>query len=204
MEIETERLLLRNYKMMDIVDYLKLVKQEKVANRAGFDVINDDSAGLKALKRETQDPYKFAIVDKVHNRVVGEIGLESLSLDVLNLYGLNKSDRVKEICCCLSEDYWNQGVMTEAMSALVKVAFEKMDLDYIVGACYSKNKSSKMVQIKCGLIPYKTHKNYIWKETGETCKAILSKISKEQYKHINWYKNLKVTISDDNQREGEF
>ena len=180
MRIETERLLLRNYKMSDLCDFYNLMNQENVANRAGFYVVSDAKDAVNKLKFDVDNPLCFAIVDKQTDRVIGDIALVDMSLDTMNTYGIDKNSKVKEVQCCLSESFWGNGLMTEAMSAIVKVGIEELCLDAIVGACYSKNKASEKVQIKCGLIPYKTDRNYVWRETGETCKAILSKITKEQ------------------------
>ena len=197
MRIETDRLILRNYKMLDFVDYVQLMTQEKVANRAGFHLKTNDRL-LIELKDETENELKFAIVLKETEKVIGEIGFNSLNTKTKELYGINKNEIVREVEFCLSEKYWDKGYMTEALEALVKVGFEKLSLDTIVGARYSKNSASKKVQIKCGLIPYKTHPNYVWRETGETCKVMLAKMTKEQYKHIEKYKKLNIKVFDEN------
>jgi len=197
MRIETDRLILRNYKMTDLQAYIKLMTQEKVANRAGFNLKSNERL-LRELKGETENDFKFAIVLKETGVVIGEIGFNWLTTTTReSLFEISKDENVREIEFCLSEECWGQGYMTEALEALVKVGFEKLSLDTIVGASFSKNFASKKVQIKCGLIPYKTDKNYVWRETGESCKAVLLKITKEQYKHIERYKKLKINVSDE-------
>ena len=183
MLIKTERLILRNYQPADLHDYFKLMTQEKVANRAGFSIKSFDKLS-EILKDECRNNLKFAIVLKETNQLVGEIGLAGLDLNSREIYDISYDEYVKEIECCLLEEFWGQNIMTEAMQALVKVGIEMLELDAIVGASYTKNFASKKVQLKCGLMPYKTDKDYIWRETGETCKVILAKITKEQYKHI--------------------
>ena len=200
MRIETDRLILRNYKMLDIIDYIKLMTQEKVAFRAGFDIKSNEKL-VQELKDECLNELKFAIEVKGSNGVIGEVGLNSLSLKTMEEFGVKKDERVMEVEFCLSEEYWNNGYMTEAMMALVKLGFEELSLDTIVGASYTKNLASKKVQIKCGLIPFKTNKNYLWRETGETCKVVLSKMTKEQYEHIKSYKKLKIKVIKDNKKQ---
>ena len=197
MKIETERLMLRNYKMSDMDDYVHLMQQEKVANHAGFFVKDDNYRLTIQLKDEVENPLKFAIILKDSNQFVGEIGLNSMGMHTRKLYGLHDDEYSREVEFCLSEEFWGKQIMSESLSALIKISFEHLGLDSIVGASYSKNLASKKVQLKCGLIPYKTDKNYVWRETGETCKVFLSKIMKEQYKHIGWYKDLKINIIDE-------
>ena len=194
MRIETDRLILRNYKMLDLMDYIHLMTQEKIANRAGFNIKSNERL-VQNLKEETGNEMKFAIVLKGTDSVIGEIGLNGLSIMTKKLYGIGKNEIVREVEFCLSEEYWGKGYMTEALEALIKVGFEEFSLDTIVGASFSRNLASKKVQIKCGLIPFKMDPTHVWRETGETCKVILSKMTKEQYGHIDRYKkmNLKIT-----------
>jgi RimJ/RimL family protein N-acetyltransferase len=196
MRIETNRLLLRNYKMKDLKDYIHLMSQEKVINRAGFRFKNNEEL-LKDLKYECENELKFAIVSKETEKVIGEVGLVGISRQDREMFGVKPGELVREVQFCLSEEYWGKGYMSEAVMAIVKMAFEELDLDTILGACFSKNVASKKVQIKCGLIPYKTNALYVWKETGETCKVILSKITKEQYKHIDSYKKLDIKVIEE-------
>ena len=203
MRIETARLILRNYKMQDFVDYVHLMTQTKVANRAGFNLKTNDRL-LTELKDETENELKFAIVLKETDKVIGEIGFNSLSINTKKLYSVEKNENVREVEFCLSEGYWSKGYMSEALEAMVKVGFEKLSLDMIVGARFSKNEASKKVQLKCGLIPYKTDPYHVWKETGETCKVMLAKITKEQYKHIEKYKKLNIKVFDENLNTEKF
>lgn len=196
MKIETKNLILRNYKLTDLQDYSKLVRQKKVADRAGFNVVVDDGVALSKLKYYKDQPFHFAIELKDTGKVVGEIGLNDLSIHTISTYGLNYRDKVKEVEYSLSEESWGKGILSEALPAVVKFGMENIQLDYLVGACYLPNGASKKVMIKAGLIPYKMDKNYTWKETGENCKVVMAKISKEQYKHIRWYKDLNITISE--------
>ena len=200
MRIETERLILRNYKMLDLVDYIKLMTQEKVAFRAGFDIKSNERLVCE-LKDECENELKFAIIERGGDKVIGEVGLHDLSLKIREMFGIEKEENVREVEFCLSEECWNKGYMTEALMALIKVGFEELQLDSIVGACYTKNVTSKKVQIKCGLIPYKTKQNYVWRETGETCKVVLTKITKDQFKHIDGYKKLNIKVVKDNKKQ---
>ena len=202
MRIETERLLLRNYRMTDLQAYIKLMTQEKVANHAGFFIKSTDRL-LYNLKDECDNDLKFAIVLKDSDKVIGEIGLTGLSTKYKKLYEIGKEEASREVEFCLSEEYWGKGYMTEALKALVKVGFEELLLDSIVAARFSKNEASKKVQIKCGLIPFKTDKNYVWMETGESCKVVFSKMTKKQYKHIDAYKKLSIKVTEDSSRKNK-
>lgn len=200
MRIETDRLILRNYKMLDLMDYIHLMTQEKIANRAGFNIKSNEGL-VQNLKEETGNEMKFAIVLKGTDSVIGEIGLNGLSIMTKKMYGIGKNEIVREVEFCLSEEYWGKGYMTEALEALIKVGFEEFSLDTIVGASFSRNLASKKVQIKCGLIPFKMDPTHVWRETGETCKVILSKMTKEQYRHIDRYKKLNLKMTDYNRTD---
>ena len=56
----------------------------------------------------------------------------------------------KEIGYSLSEDFWGQGIMTEAAKAIMKYGFEELGLE-IIGICTGEiNKRSQRVIEKCG------------------------------------------------------
>ena len=102
MLITTERLILRNYQSTDLHDYLKLMTQEKVANRAGFSIKPFDRLAA-ILQDECRNNLKFAIVLKETNQVIGEIGLAGLDVGSREIYNISYDEYVKEIECCLLE-----------------------------------------------------------------------------------------------------
>lgn len=51
----------------------------------------------------------------------------------------------------LKKDFWGQGLMTEALQALIKFCFETMPIKRITGDCETKNLASRRVMEKVGM-----------------------------------------------------
>jgi ribosomal-protein-alanine N-acetyltransferase len=68
--------------------------------------------------------------------------------------GVTRSDpvfrRAAEIGYYLAEDYWGQGIMAEAVSRMVRLAFERFDIARISAEVYGENKASMRVLEKAG------------------------------------------------------
>jgi len=52
----------------------------------------------------------------------------------------------------LNRNYWGRGIMTEALAALLKFAFEKLKLNRVESCHYPGNEGSGRVMQKCGMI----------------------------------------------------
>lgn len=98
-------------------------------------------------------PNLFLAIE-VHGEAVGGIGIHP------------KSDvrcRSAEIGYWLSEPSWGQGIVTDAVSALLTVAFERYDIVRLQAGIFSPNTASMRVLEKCGFTREAVHKNAIWK-----------------------------------------
>lgn len=81
----------------------------------------------------------FAIV--LQNQAVGAIGFEFQG-DIFR--------RAAEIGYWLGEDYWGQGIMTEAVKAVTEYAFRNFDLCRIYAGVFATNPASVHVLEKAG------------------------------------------------------
>jgi len=126
MVIETNRLILRNYRIDDLEDYYEYVSQKNVGPRCGWPPYTDINKAKERLEIEIPKPLQFAIVLKSNNKVIGSI--ELMEPDE-NTKDKNSS---KEIGCLLNENYWSGGLMTEAIKVVVKYGMENLNLDEIV------------------------------------------------------------------------
>ena len=96
----------------------------------------------------------FFLAIDVHGEAVGGIGIHP------------KSDvrcRSAEIGYWLSESLWGQGIVTDAVSSLVPVAFDRYDIVRLQAGIFSNNPASMRVLEKCGFIREAVHKKAIWK-----------------------------------------
>ena len=71
--------------------------------------------------------------------------------------------RTAEIGYWLAEPFWGRGIVTDAVRALVPVAFEQTDIVRIQAGIFSNNPASMRVLEKCGFVREAVHRNAITK-----------------------------------------
>lgn len=143
MILETKRLILRNICMNDANDIFEYSKSPNVGPKAGWKPHENIQETKEIIKSVFIDePYVFGIIIKETNKLIGSLGLIKDP----------KRDNPKclMIGYSLSEDYWNNGYMTEAVNKLVEYGFEQLHLDLISAYCYPNNFASKSVLRKTG------------------------------------------------------
>lgn len=177
--IETERLILRNYKETDLEDYWEYVSMESVGPRAGWPAYTDKSKAKERLKIEAQKETQFAIVLKSENKVIGSIELMDCKKDRYS--NLNIEDGATEIGYILSEKYWGLGIMTEALKAVMRFAFEDLNVDAIYIGHAKANIGSGKAQDKCGFKIIGEVPNYRTWIDGTNTSLIERKMTKEEY-----------------------
>ncbi|MFA5266719.1 MAG: GNAT family protein [Methanoregula sp.] len=91
---------------------------------------------------------------EVQGEAVGGIGIHPLD-DVHR--------RTAEIGYWLAEPFWEKGIVTDAVRALVPVAFGQTDIVRIQAGVFSHNPASMRVLEKCGFVREAVHKNSITK-----------------------------------------
>ncbi len=98
-------------------------------------------------------PDLFLAIE-VDGEAVGGIGIHVLN-DVKH--------RSAEIGYWLSESLWGKGIVTDAVRALVPVAFDRYDIVRIQAGIFSNNPASMRVLEKCGFVREAVHKDAIFK-----------------------------------------
>lgn len=71
--------------------------------------------------------------------------------------------RTAEIGYWLAEPYWGRGIVTDAVRAIVPVAFDRYDIARIQAGIFSNNPASMRVLEKCGFIREAVHKDAVTK-----------------------------------------
>ena len=103
MQLETERLILRNYLMSDLEDYWEYLKMDSVGPRAGWPAYTDKEKARERLLYETTNKNQFALVLKSENKVIGSV--ELMDCTEGRYSNLEIEEGAKEIGCILSEKY---------------------------------------------------------------------------------------------------
>lgn len=151
--IETNRLILREWKQEDLDDLFEYASVPGVGERAGWHHHEDKTVSQKILNHFIDGKKTFAIVYKENNKVIGSLGVEFYALEDKLSEFFNYKGR--SIGYVLSKDYWGQGIMPEAVKAVTHYLFNVLDYDFLLCGYYDFNEQSKRVQEKCGFVPYR-------------------------------------------------
>ena len=144
--IRTKRLTLRAAKMSDAEDLYEYSRDPAVAKHVLWDAhtsIHQTRAYIRYLIRQYKNgqPSSFVISITETGKVVGTIGF----------MWIQQENRSAELGYSLSRAYWNQGIMTEALTALLDFGFLKLNLNRIEAQHESDNPASGRVMAKAGM-----------------------------------------------------
>ena len=147
--IETSRLLLRSWQESDLNDFYEYASVDGVGEMAGWKHHETIAETKNILHSFILNKNVFALELKSNKKVIGSLGLH---------YSWANSDerytnlKVKEIGYVLSKDYWGQGLMPEAVNAIINYGFSMLELDALTIGHFIENNQSKRVIEKNGFI----------------------------------------------------
>lgn len=154
--LESDRLLLRPWKISDLDDLHEIMSNKEVASLAGFNVKNGKEDTLNILKQFIIDSSDslWAIELKNINKAIGWVELHKY------LEGEDRNS--KEIGCVLSQKYWGKGLMPEAIKEVIYYGFNEEKLESIICSHFVHNNQSKRVIEKCSFKYDKKHGDKIY------------------------------------------
>lgn len=140
--LETERLQLTMFTMEDADGLYAYAKNPNVGPHAGWSPHKDVEESKEIIQNLFLPNETWAIRLKDSGKLIGSIALEK------DKYRPEANS--KEMGYSLAEEYWHQGIMTEAAREVLRFAFEELGLDQ-VGICTGEsNLRSQGVINKCG------------------------------------------------------
>ena len=111
--------------------------------------------GLAVCVTQAASPLILPCYVYYCNKVIGSLGVEEYSQE--NYPELNALHG-REIGYVLSKAYWGQGLMPEAVKAVINWLFSEEKLDFIIVGHFDRNAQSRRVIEKCGFQYIKTTK----------------------------------------------
>ena len=145
--LETDRLILREWNEADLADLFEYAKVDGVGQMAGWNPHTSIQESKTILEMFIKGKKTFALELKENHKVIGSLGLETLSLSLSDEY---ENLVGREIGYVLSKDYWGKGLMPEAVNRVIKFCFEKENYDYLMCSHSVINSQSKRVIEKSG------------------------------------------------------
>lgn len=156
--LATNRLILRAPTLNDLSDIVNHINNPKIADATAtiphpYKQENAVSwVKMAAEGFEKKELYIFGIQHQKVGELIGGIGLH-----------LNPTHHQAELGYWLSEIYWNQGMMTEAMASVINFGFEKLNLHKIYAIHFTKNPASGRTMIKNGMIQEGLRRDHVLK-----------------------------------------
>ena len=152
-EIETPRLLLRAWKQEDLADFYEYARVDGVGQMAGWMPHKSMDESKAILEKFIEHKKTFAIVSKADGKTIGSVGVELYHMEEELSEFFDYKGR--EIGFVLSKAYWGQGLMTEAVKAVVAYCFDQLNYDFLLCGRFNSNTRSMRVQQKVGFVPYR-------------------------------------------------
>ena len=142
--LETKRLILRNWKSEDKDSLYELAKDHEIGPRCGWLPHKDVNESLNIICNVfDENTYAIVLIDT--NQIIGCISL--MFKDKANLSILEDET---ELGYWIGRPYWNQGYVSEAAKTLIRYGFESLHLSKIWCLNFSDNLASARVKEKLG------------------------------------------------------
>ena len=142
--IESDRLILRDYKETDLTDMHRLWSDEKTMYYLDDILcksINDSEKYLK-IGIASSDGHYFCICEKGTGKYMGSIGYTITDTTPLG--------KIVHLGSMLLPEYHRQGYSAEAAKKVIEFAFLKDDCIRITTGCHKENDASRKVLEKAG------------------------------------------------------
>ena len=160
-KLETERLILREWKESDLDDFYEYASVDGVGQMAGWQPHENIEKSREILDSFINGKHTFCI--EYEGKAIGSLGLEKYAE---NAFSELSDMRGTELGFVLSKDFWGQGLMPEAVNAAADYCFGTLGADFLLCGYFPANTRSARIQAKCGFRYYKTLKQIC--RSGET------------------------------------
>ena len=178
-ELNTPRLLLRQITQEDDKSLLEVLSDEDTCKYLTHNAVNNIEnikrmiAGMQRFFDEKQR-IRWGIAQKTDNTIIGHCGF----------FDIDKFNCCAEISYCLKSGTWGQGIMTEAVDAMLRFGFEDYGFNRIVAKVMTDNIGSIKVLQKLGFVQEGVLRESLYKN-GQYHDLICFSILKSEYHRTN-------------------
>lgn len=176
--LQTERLILRPWREDDAEEAFANWMNDPEVTRYLTWTPHGDAAFTRTLlksweeKSKAPDCYHWAIVLRRGNILIGDI----------NLMHVEDYQERAEIGYCMGKPWWGKGIMTEALSEVLRFCFEEVGFYRLSGCHATENIGSSRVMEKCGLNYEGTRRKFQrLRSNGERLDMVERGILREDY-----------------------
>ncbi|WP_286331815.1 MULTISPECIES: GNAT family N-acetyltransferase [Muribaculaceae] len=174
--IETDRLILRPWREVDAEALFRYASDPDIGSIAGWPPHTSVENSLEIIRTVFSVPETYAVVLKDPEEPVGSCGI--MFSNSLHSAGMQQNEA--EIGYWIGKPYWGQGLIPEAVKALLSRCFNDLCIDAVWCGYYDGNIKSKRVCEKCGFKFHHTN-NDIVSPLGDRRTEHFYIITKEDY-----------------------
>lgn len=191
-EIETRRTILKRYKIGDGKTFIKIIEKNRDRMLDSFPIMlsnmHDEISAEFYVRRkieewDEQSAFSFGIWLKEDTKHIGYISVKNIDWIIPR----------GEIAYIISGEYEGQGIMTEALAAVIKFSFENLTMNRLFLRIMTDNIRSFELAERCGFskegILRKDHKTY----DGKLVDLFYYGMTREDYKK---FRNNSALFSD--------
>lgn len=144
-QLETERILLRPFKMGDEAGVFEFGSNPEVQKYTGSPNLDSLEGAIALIQHVWLKDYarygygRFAVIHKADNKIIGFCGVKYIS-------ELKQTDLAYRFL----PEYWNKGIATESSKLILAYAFNTLKLKELIAFVADKNPASSAVLKKLG------------------------------------------------------
>ncbi len=142
MKLVGKRIVIRDLKLSDDEDLFEYGSHPEVGYSAGWKPYPSITVARRVLSSFILSKETFGIEELATSKLIGTISLYHQCIRPYN--------KIRSLGFSLHPDYWNQGIMTEAVLLMLDYAFTKENCELVEVGHHSDNYGSKRVIEKCG------------------------------------------------------
>ena len=139
--LETNRLLLRKAIKSDAAGVFECGGDAETVEHLDWEGVQSEEEALNAIiEYNWSRPGIWVIEHKEDKKYIGAIDIRIEPENESSSFGY-----------MLNRNYWGKGYMTEALSEILRLCFEELDLNRVWSCHYTGNEASGKVMQKCGM-----------------------------------------------------
>ena len=150
MELQTPRLTIRKLQEQDFRDFCAYSMDDEMSQMMGRPLLRTEQ-DVWPLFHWLLDKEErcYALVDRTDGRVIGNLTVCAVPRELIPLEPL-RGKKGKSLSFCIGRAYRRQGLMMEAVGAIIDQLFRQEHMDYLHCGYLAFNEASKRLQEKLG------------------------------------------------------
>lgn len=159
-EIRTDRLLLRKYRLSDMDDmFQNYANDERVTKYLSWKAYEKPEDIRPFIEMVIQDYQKMSTYHWA-------IEYEGEMIGSISVMAIDELRNNCEVGYCIGYNFWNKGITSEALAAVIQFLFEEVGMHRILAKHDVENPASGEVMKKCGMTCEGRFKEYYLRHDG--------------------------------------